>query len=405
MVEHQKYFPVENQDGSLQNRFVITANTVPTDTIRLGNQKALSPRLSDGLFLYDQGLNTKLDVYRDKLKNITFQKELGSLEDKAKRLEAHGLLLQKYLKISSPEQIKRAAELCKADIASEMVYEFPELQGSIGRHYAEAQGEDPEVAAAIEEHWMPRGENAPLPETDTGIILSLSDKIDNLIGCYYANLKPSSSSDPYALRRQALGLIKIVIRGEYRLPLAEVLREGLKQFPNGDPALIPEIEGFLSNRIKTIFLDYGFNKDEIEAGLSRGFSDIFDAYCKVKALHRFRKENARFPLLCEVYKRAKGQINNSEPLPFSADLLQEKAEKNLDEILNSVVVKFDQAIERQNYDEAYALIAEIQPALAQLFDEVKILADDPKVRNNRIALLQRVFALFNRLLDFGKLQM
>lgn len=404
MVEHQKYFPVENKDGTLQNRFVITANTKPTDIIRQGNQKALSPRLNDGVFLYKQGLDTKLDHYKEKLNHITFQKELGSLGDKAKRLEAHGLLLQKYLKISSPEKVKRAAELCKADIATEMVYEFPELQGSIGRYYALAQGEDPEVATAITEHWMPRGENTPLPETETGIILSLADKIDNLIGCYYANLKPSSSSDPYALRRQALGLIKIVIRGEYRLPLGEVLREGLKQFPNGNETLISEIEAFLSNRIKTVFLDYGFNKDEIEAGLSQGFSDIFDAYCKVKALHRFRKENARFPLLCEVYKRAKGQINNSEPMPFSAEILTENAEKNLYQLLSSVSVKFDQAIEKQNYDNAYALISEIQPALAQLFDEVKILADDPKVRNNRIALLQKVFALFGRLLDFGKLQ-
>ena len=405
MVEHQKYFPVENQDGTLQNRFVITANTTPTDTIRFGNQKALSPRLNDGVFLYEQGLNTKLDHYREKLKQITFQKELGSLEDKAKRIEAHALLLQKMLKISSPEKVKRAAELCKADIASEMVYEFPELQGSIGSYYALAQGEDPEVAAAISEHWMPRGENAPLPETDTGIILSIADKIDNLLGCYYANLKPSSSSDPYALRRQALGLIKIAIRGQYKMPLNEVLKAGLKQFPNANEALIPEIEAFIANRIKTVFLDYGFNKDEIEAGLSQGFSDIYDAYCKVKALHKFRKENPRFPLLCEVYKRAKGQINNSAPAAFTEGLLQENAEKNLNQIVNQVSIKFNEAIAKQDYDAAYAMISEIQPPLAQLFDEVKVLADDPKVRDNRIALLQRVFALFNQLVDFSKLQM
>ena len=225
MVEHQKYFPVVNADGALKNVFVITANTQPTDTIRRGNQKALWPRLSDGVFLYELGLKNKLEDYNEKLKHITFQKELGTVYDKVQRIASHAAQLQRRLHISDPAKTKRAAELCKADMATEMVFEFPELQGIIGHYYAIAQGEDPEVAQAIEEQWMPRGENAPLPDTPTGVVLSFADKVDNLLGCYSVNLKPTSSSDPYALRRQVLGIIKMIIRGEYRLPIMDVLRE------------------------------------------------------------------------------------------------------------------------------------------------------------------------------------
>ena len=408
MVEHQKYFPVMDTIGQLKNIFVITANTTPNEMIRKGNQMAVSPRLSDGVFLYEQGLKMKLDDYNEKLKHITFQKELGSIYEKVMRIIKNAHILQKHLKISDPTKTERAALLSKADIATEMVFEFPELQGIIGRYYALAQGEDAEVAQAIEEHWMPRGENAPLPESPTGILVSLADKIDNILGCYSANLKPTSSSDPYALRRQSLGIAKILIKGKYRLPLNEVLSECFATFPklsqNQRQELLKEIGAFITNRIKTVFLDYGLAKDEIEAGLSYGFNDIYDAYCRVQALHKFRTENDKFPLLYEVYKRAKGQINDHAPANFSKALLKEPAEISLDRELDSIQDQFSAAISKHDYDQAYDLIAQIQPGLAALFDKVKILADDPKLQENRIALLQRVFGLFSKLLDFSKIQ-
>lgn len=408
MVEHQKYFPVLNLDGTLKNSFIITANTTPTDTIRAGNQQALSPRLNDGVFLYEQGLKTPLEKYNDKLKNMTFQKNLGSVYDKVLRISKLANTLHGFLKMGDLNRIKRAAELCKADLATEMVFEFPDLQGIIGRYYALAQGEDPEVARAIEEHWMPRGENAPLPETDTGVIISLADKIDNLIGCYAAGLIPTSSSDPYALRRQVLGMIKIIIKEKFHLPLNQVLKECLSTYPGLDSSkqvqLLQEIEAFISNRVKTVFQDYNISKDEIEAGLSYGFHDIYDAYCRVNALHRFRTSNKKFSLLYEVYKRAKGQIMDHQDLKFSPQLLQEDAEINLDRVLESSKVRLADVIKNRDYDKAYELMAEMQPSLAKLFDEVKILADDQRLQNNRIALLQRVFGMFAELLDFSKIQ-
>lgn len=406
MVEHQKYFPVAGKDGQLMNVFIITANTTPSDEIAQGNQKVLSARLSDGVFLYDQGIKVPLESYNEKLKNVIFQKELGSVYAKVERLQKHSGVLQKTLNLSTPEQVRRAALLSKADLASEMVHEFPDLQGTIGRYYAEAQGENAETALAIEEQWMPRKEGAPLPESDTGTILSLADKFDNIIGCFIANLKPTASSDPYALRRQALGIIKMVLKRKAYLPLKKILETCYDHFPSANPKekaeLLREIEIFIVNRVKTVFADDGFEKDEIEAALSFGFDDIYDAFCKVQALHGFRKD-AKFPLLYEVFKRAKGQLNGESHV-FSADLLKENAEKELDAALNNSSGPFAQALAVKEYDAAYRLVAELQSPLATLFDQVKILDDDIDIRNNRVALLQRVFGRFSKLLDFSKIQ-
>lgn len=408
MVEHQKYFPVTNSKGDLKPIFVITANNTPSNPIREGNCKVLSARLSDGVFLYEHDLKVPLEQFNEKLKHVTFQKELGSVFDKVKRIGAHTQVLFEELKIGDLEKAKRAALLCKADLASSVVYEFPELQGNMGKYYAQYHGEDNEVAQAIEEHWMPRGENAPLPKTPSGILISLSDKIDNLIGCFALGLKPTSSSDPYALRRQVLGMIKILIENKFTLRHQEVFKKCFSHFPtslqSNKNELLAEIEAFIVNRIKTIFQDYGFAKDEIEASVSFGIQDIYDAFSRVQALHNFRQSSDRFPLLYEVYKRAKGQTEGYTPPPFQPQLIKEDAEKELDSLLNKIKPKFEAAINKRDYNTAYALIAEIQPALDKLFNEVKILADDPKILNNRIALLHRVFALFSQLLDFSKIQ-
>lgn len=408
MVEHQKYFPVMNKEGGLKNQFAIVCNVPPTDEIRHGNQKVISARLSDGVFLYEQDQKVPLEVFNEKLRTITFQKELGSVYDKVERIMSHVEVLQNELKISTPEKARRAAEICKADLASGMVYEFPELQGIIGRYYALEKGEDTEVAQAVEEHWMPRGENAPLPESETGLLVSLGDKIDNLIGCFSIDLKPSSSSDPYALRRQTLGIIKMLIQGKYHLPIMRVFEQCLDNFPSAvvqkPKEVLSDLQSFLINRIKTIFQDYGFSHDEIEASLESGVSDIYDTFCKVQALHHFRRKGDQFPLLYEVYKRAKGQITQQSSLPFSTALLRENAERDLDTCLIKTQGSLDKALNTHDYDRAYLLIADLQPKLAKLFDEVRILADEPELRTNRIALLQRVFALFGKLLDFSKIK-
>ncbi len=409
MVEHQKYFPVTDQKGKLINKFVITANIPPTDNIRNGNQRVLSARLSDGIFLYEEDLKLSMEDFNEKLKKVTFQKELGTVYQKVERIRGNAKVIQKILGISSPAKVDRAALLSKADLASNMVYEFPELQGTIGKYYAQAHEEDPEVAIAIDEHWMPRGENAPLPKTETGAIISLSDKLDNLIGCFAIGLKPTSSSDPYALRRQVLGMIKILINDKFELPLKETIHQCMSHFPKGiikDPnQVVDDLLAFMTNRIKTVFLDYGFNKDEIEASLSSGTNDIYDTFCRVKALHEFRLgSKQQFDSLFEVYKRAKGQLEQGENnVKFHEERLTEPAEKSLYSILSMQNKPFLDALEKRKYNEAYSQISAIQQPLADLFDNVKILADDPKLRENRLALLKHVFGLFGQILDFSKI--
>lgn len=408
MVEHQKYFPMEKPDGTLKNQFVITANTKPSPKIKEGNERALSPRLADGLALYDLDVKVSLDSFIEKLKSITFQKDLGTVYDKTERLIKHGKLLQKLLKISTPEKIERAATLSKCDIPSKMIYEFPELQGYMGRYYALAHKENPEVADSIEEHWRPRGEGGELPKTETGILLSLAEKFDNLVGFSLIGIKATSSSDPYALRRQAFGIIKIIIDNQFNLPLKTVLEGIMKHFPQsiykGKEESLKELEEFFMARVKTVFLDYDVSKDEVEASLSGGIDDIFDTFCKVKALHSFRAQEDKFTKLYEVYRRAKGQIGKENFQNFSESLLVEHAEKELHHHLELSEKPFTEALEKHAYDQAYLLISDIQPHLAKLFDEVKILSDDSKIKANRIALLKRVFDRFFLLLDFGKIR-
>ena len=395
MVEHQKYFPMADNEGKLKNIFVIVANNTPSDKIRKGNQKVLSARLSDGVFLYEQDLKTSPELFNNKLASITFQKDLGSIFDKVERIVSNTKILHKYLKIGDLDLAVRAATLCKFDLASELVNEFPSLQGTIGKYYALAHGEDPKVAQAIEEHWMPLNEKGNLPSSDIGILVSLAEKFDNLISCFKVGLKPTSSSDPYALRRQVLGMIKILITGKYHLNIEKFLQECCN--------ISSEVKNFITNRIKTVFLDYGFSKDEIEASLASGFEDIYDTFLKVKALHEFRKSGNQIESLLEVYKRAKGQLQNQKEHTFNEKNLLEKEEVALHENLCEMEKEFYKVVAVHDYDQAYILIASLQPYLADLFDNVLILAEDEKIRNNRIALLQKVFKLFNALLDFSKI--
>ncbi len=410
MVEHQKYFPVAGSKGRLKNLFIITADNKPSDLIRRGNQKVLSARLSDGVFLYEQDLKTPLEQFNEKLRIMTHQKELGTMLDKVMRIASIAATVNKHLSLADQKKVARAALLCKADLASTLVGEFPELQGTAGKYYALAQNEEKEVAEAIEEHWMPRAENAPLPQTAAGTILSLADKIDNLLGCYSVGLKPSSSSDPYALRRQSIGLLKILIERKESIDLKKVLEDSIPVFPklNGNPALaatvVQEILSFVAARAKSVFEDYGFKKDEIDASLQGLCTDPYDQFCKTEALHAFRRSGTEFAKLYEVYKRARGQLEKPAATSFNPSLATEPAEKELVRALDTLHKNWKETIGEKKYLEAFRMIAKLQAPLAHLFDKVKILAEDPKLRDNRIALLQKVFGYFQELLDFSKIQ-
>ncbi|GAB4186544.1 MAG: glycine--tRNA ligase [Simkaniaceae bacterium] len=411
MVEHQKYFPLQKDADALANLFVITADNAPTDEIIQGNQKVLSARLADGVFLYEQDLKTSLEVFNEKLKQVVFQKDLGSVFEKEKRLAITAEALQKTLNIAKKEFVVAAAQLCKADLASNLVGEFPELQGTAGKYYALAAGKPLEVAIAIEEHYLPRFEYDELPMDPNGIVLALADRIDNLAGYFSVGLKPTSSHDPYALRRQAIGLLKIIIKHEISLDLPKIFEEAFHSFPHlhgkihEQRELKKELLQFMTARFKAVLHEYyEFKKEEIEATIRQVIQDPYDQFCQLKALDEFRRTSGSFSKLFEVFKRAKGQLENSAAYDLDVSLLKEKEEVKLNETLEQIKPVFHQALDQKDYTKAYELLGSLKDPLADLFDHVKILADDPDLQKNRLALLQKVFSFFSALLDFAKIQ-
>ncbi len=407
MIEHQKYFPVQEKDKKLKNAFIITLNVPPTPSIIEGNQTVLSARLTDGVFLYEQDLKVPLEHFSKKLSNVIFQTGLGTLSDKVMRMSDHARALLPYFPKANPQHVQDAISLSKADLATEMVREFPELQGQIGTIYARVQGKPKEVYQAIEEQWLPKRENGPLPETLTGAIVSLADKIDNLLGFFAIGQKPTSSSDPFALRRQALGLVRIILDQKLYLFLADLLKTCLKSFlkeTEQHNELVREVLNFIIARAKGIFSDLGYEKDEIESCLAVRQDNLYDVLKRIEALHRVRLEGTSFKALVEVYKRTKGQSTGFPAFQIHANILKEPSERVLYALLEDTKSSFFEAINTLSYHEAFEILALYQKALDDLFSTVKILDEDEKIKANRIALLQAVEKLFIQIADFAKLQ-
>lgn len=387
MIKHQRYFPLQTADGKIMNQFIASIDKQPNETILKNNQAVLVARLSDGLFLYEQDSKKPLQKFNDDLKNIVFHKELGSIYDKTLRMKELCTKLASLLKKSSP---LRAAELCKADLATAVVYEFPELQGIIGKYYAKLSGEMEDTAQAIEEHWWPLTEGGAIPTSVGGSILALADKLDNLMSYWKIGIKATSSKDPYGLRRAAIGVIRILIENKWSLDLAQIITDR-------------ELLDFILQRVKGILLDYGLKTEEIDAVMTKVSYDVYDTYCRARGLHDFRKTSDQFDKLYETYKRAKGQIQSESEKSFDRNLLQEDGERKLSDCLDRIKPKLEEAIPEQNYLAAFRTLTTLNEPLANFFDHVHVLAEDPRLRNNRIALLQRVFHYTNNLIDFTRI--
>lgn len=416
MIDHQKYFPTKNENG-LTPSFFIIANNTPSSTIIEGNLKAITPRLADGLFLYKTDLQKPLDSFNEKLRTITFQQSLGSMWDKVKRLEFICAWLHQHIKTSdnaplgSFPLIQRACFLCKSDLASTLVQEFPELQGVIGKEYAYAQNEIAEVCTAIEEHWLMSNPKEKLPHTPTGIILGLADAIDNLTSCFAVDLKPSSSNDPYALRRQAINLITLIIEKKLYFAIDEIVAHLLDQLKNvfhltiDSSIVLQELLAFIQARMKTVFLQYAFSKDEIEAATSFPLSDIANTYDKVFSLHELRKMHyTSFESLIQVYKRAKGILKKDAPSVVDPQYF-EPIEHKLYDMVQKTNKVLKEATINKKYASAYCALIDLSSVLALFFDQVQVMSNDLKLQKNRQALLSQVTNLFAQMIDFEKLQL
>ncbi len=411
MVEHQKYFAlVDQKENKLLNEFVITANNLPNERILKGNQKVLNARLADGAFMYQEDLKISPDKRIEQLKSVTHLEGLGSMYDKVQRIGKHAEILLSNFQRDS-KLVQRAALLCKSDLTSHVVYDFPELQGIMGKYYAQHNGENEEVASSIEEHYRPTGIHDSVPNTSISKIVALADKIDNLLSCFGMGHKPAATSDPFALRRQMLGIIRILLEGKISLPIFECFEscydnfEGKLRLSKGE--VLKEIQGFMVKRIETVFTRYALSADEIAASVSVNFTDIYDLYEKIQALKKFRTDES-FEKLLLIYKRCTNIISKEKSISKEIDpsMLREDVEKKMYDVITSVSPKLLETIKNKKFHNSYQILASLWPYLDDLFDAqkgVKILVEDTNLRANRIALLRQITEFMRQLLDFSKI--
>ena len=409
MQSHQKYFPVLNDRGGLLPHFIATANLDSNrpETVRTGNERVIRPRLADAEFFWNQDLRTPLEQHLDKLGGIIFQKTLGTLLDKTRRLGQLAQSLATELDCD-PAKAQRASLLAKTDLVTDMVGEFPELQGIMGRYYALAQDEDPEVAAALEEQYHPRQAGGRLPETRTGNLLALADKIDTLVGIFSIGQIPSGTKDPYALRRAALGVIRILIEKGLELDLPTLLEQAANLYthPFDRPAVTAQVYDFILDRLRGYLLDRGFTPDEFEAVVSLRPGSLLDFLYRIEAVHAFRAlpEAAS---LSEANKRIRNILRKSGQDhfgPVDPGLFRENQEKALFQAVQEAHNVVGPLLTKRDYTAALKHLAGLKETVDAFFDHVMVMVEDPTVRNNRLNLLAATSGLFLKIADISCLQ-
>ncbi len=409
MKEHQKYFPVSDKDGKLMNRFLVVSNNPPTNFVKIGNERVITARFNDGRFFFNEDRKQPLEGFVESLKNVLFHKDLGTIYQKVERVNSIADAITGSLGLDAAvvEKIRRAVLLSKADLNTALVFEFTSLQGKIGRIYAHLDGEDKDVADAIEDQYRPRFHGDDLPGSIISTVVSMAEKIDNIFGSFSVGNIPKGSQDPYALRRQANAVVEMIIEGNLSLDLEKVLKKTASLYKGGD-SLIEKILEFITARAKTIFTDRGFRYDEIDACLSIGFCDYHELYRRAKSINEFRK-NENFTQMLLSFKRMNNiysafrQKNKDHELKFSTSLLAEKEEKNLFDFFDSKKGEIDGLIAKNRYIELFELLIGGKTIIDAFFDKVMVMAEDRAVRDNRLALLEGILRPFNNLLDFSKI--
>ena len=403
MRDHQRYFPVLSEEGKLLPKFITVRNggKEHLEVVTHGNERVLRARLDDAVFFFTLDRKESLAKHRDKLKKVAFQQGLGNMYDKTERLKLLAEKLQKAAEVKlDVKALGRAALLCKADLVTGMVTEFTELQGIMGREYALLDGESPVVAMAISEHYQPRFAGDELPRSEEGRILGISDKLDNIVATFSRGLAPTGSQDPYALRRQALGVINIALAGNYHFSLNKVMAEALEllkvpaaQIKN----LLPEVQEFFWQRAKNMLLESGIRYDVVDAVLAdKAADDLTDIFTRAKALEAYvttpvaQVSIQAFTRVDNICKNQK-IIMQVEPSLFVAP-----EEKVLFAAAETVEKEIAPAVAGYDYTKVLAAADKLAAPVNKFFDAVMVMDKDEKVKNNRLALLGKVKALVNK---------
>ena len=408
MQDHQKFFPVVSNDtGSLLARFITVANleSLDFDAVREGFERVIRPRLADARFFWDQDNKSPLEEWLPLLGNVVFQEKLGSVRDKSKRIATISQNIAEECGINE-QHAKRAATLCKCDLVSQMVGEFPELQGIMGSYYAAKSGEHTDVARAIGDHYLPAYSGDRLPTQAVGKVVALSDRLDTLTGIFATGLKPTGNKDPFALRRAALGLIRILLDSELNIELDKVLAIAAlavqEQLPVS-PAVLLELRQFILERLKHYLQDQGFETSLVNAVLDAPLSTLPDLVTRLDALREFMKHDVASNLAA-ANKRIGNILRKSEAITdntIKEDVLVIEEEKQLFAEIRKISNDLDLLYKQADYTSALNLLAGLSGSIDAFFDHVMVMDEDAEVRQNRLNLLAELKGLFDRIANLA----
>lgn len=410
MREHQRYFPVLDEDGNLLNKFITVRNggSEHLDIVTHGNERVLRARLSDAEFFFNEDRAAKLEDRLEKLKTVSFQEGLGNMYDKSERLVKMAEMLR--FAINTPvdeEELRRCALLCKTDLVTGMVIEFTELQGVMGREYALLDGEKPEVATGIFEHYLPRFAGDALPATTIGRIIGIGDKLDNICATFSRGLAPTGSQDPYALRRQALGVINILLDANYHISLAKIIAGTLYLLdikPEETGKLVPQIMEFFKQRLRNLLIDQGIRYDVIDAVFAdKRNDDMVDLAVRCKALADYVEAGNAEPLV-QVSVRVSNLCKKIEKeVAISGALFKDESENKLHEVVAAVSKEIIPEIVLYDYAAVLKAGEKVIEPVNIFFDNVMVMDEDENVKNNRLAMLEEVRGIVNAVGDLSLL--
>ncbi|MEK6656854.1 MAG: glycine--tRNA ligase subunit beta [Nitrospirota bacterium] len=409
MKEHQKYFSIIDKNEKLMPYFICIANTKAKDMdiVKKGNERVLRARLDDASFYFKEDRKKKLSDRTNDLKGVVFQEQLGTLYDKVQRdisLTASSTL-SPIIDAKSLVHAEKAAYLCKSDLLTGVVGEFPKLQGIIGREYALLDGEKKEAADAIYEHYLPRFAGDDLPKTNAGMVLSIADKIDNICGCFAIGLIPTGSQDPYALRRQGLGILQILLSKKIHISLIGLIENALSLLKDKAKKIEDakkDALDFIRQRMDNLLTSEGFRYDIVDAVLTAKFDDPYDCFLRIQALNKLKDEPYFEPLMIS-FKR----VINIVPKDFKGAVdekaLKEPAEKELFKAYKALKDDVSPLIKAYKYEDALKKISGLKKEVDAFFDKVLVMDKDEGVKGNRLSLLKEIGLLFNIIADFSKI--
>lgn len=406
LQEHQRYFPVEASDGSLMAGFITLANIESRDVAQViaGNERVVRPRLADALFFWEQDQRVGLDALAAQLDRVTFQQSLGSLAAKTRRIDA---IAGRLIEPTGAEagSVTRAVALAKADLLTEMVGEFPDLQGIMGGHYARAAAEGEDVARALAEQYAPTRAGAPIAASATGRVLALADRLDTLAGIFAIGKRPSGDKDPFGLRRAALGVIRTIIEGGLSLDLKAELAFAIAQQPTGaSDECLAQLWMFHMERLRGYYADHGIRVDRFEAVIANELVDLLDFDRRIVALDAFAN-HPQAATVGNAHKRIRNILRRNAQQgsydSYRAGLFTENAEKTLAQAYEAQKARVVSAMQAKNPQAALLALAELAEPLDRFFDQVMVMADDDRLRENRLALLDCLDALCREVADLS----